>query len=439
MAKNKHLTVEERTIIADRLKENASFKSIARELGKDNTTISKEVKRHITISQKGCFGKAYNNCKYRYHCGEAFLCKECTYPKYIKRCSLCSKCNYSCKKYEPDFCSRRSKPPYVCNGCPNRHKICTLEKHIYVPTNAQKAYELSLRESRTGMNITKDEVKQLDALFSPLLKKKQSIHHICVNHQNSIMVSKSTIYRLVDSNLFEARNIDMPRKVRFAPRKRKKPFKVDKACRIGRTYDDYKTFIQNNPDTPITQIDTVEGKKGCKVLLTIHLVKSECMLAFIRDKNDSQSVIDIINQLYLELTPEVFYTLFPLLLGDNGSEFSNPKALEFDEQGNRRSHVFYCDPAASWQKGSCERNHGFIRMFIPRGASMKAYTQDDIQRMVNHINSYKRPSLGDKSPYEMLAYMYGDKILSLLNCHIIAPDDVTLSPAIFRKGGVDYA
>jgi IS30 family transposase len=289
------------------------------------------------------------------------------------------------------------------------------------------------------MNITKDEVKQLDALFSPLLRKRQSIHHICVNHRDSIMVSESTIYRLVDSNLFEARNIDMPRKVRFAPRKKKKPFKVDKTCRIGRTYDDYKMFIQNNPDTTITQIDTVEGKKGCKVLLTIHLVKSECMLAFIRDKNDSQSVIDTFERLYLELMPDNFCTLFPLLLGDNGSEFSNPKALEFDEQGNRRSHVFYCDSLASWQKGSCERNHSFIRMFLPKGVSMKAYTQNDIQRMVDHINSYKRPSLGDKSPYEMLTYMYGDKILSLLNCRPIAPDDVTLSPAIFRKAGTDYA
>ena len=439
MAKNKHLTAEERTLIAERLKENASFKSIACELDKDNTTISKEVRKHITISQKGCFGRAYNNCKHRYHCREAFLCKECTYPKQIKRCRFCSKCNYNCEKYEPDFCSRRSKPPYVCNGCPNRHNICTLEKHIYVPASAQKTYELSLRESRTGMNITKDEVKQLDELFSPLLRKRQSIHHICVNHRDSIMVSESTIYRLVDSNLFEARNIDMPRKVRFAPRKKKKSFKVDKSCRINRTYDDYKTFIQNNPDIPITQMDTVEGKKGCKVLLTIHLVQSEFMLAFIREKNDSQSVIDIIERLYLELMPDKFCTLFPLLLADNGSEFSNPKALEFDGQENRRTHVFYCDPAASWQKGSCERNHSFIRMFIPKGKSMKAYTQSDIQRMIDHINSYKRPSLGNKSPYEMMSYMYGDKILSLLNCRPIAPDDVTLSPAIFRKDGVDYA
>lgn len=107
-------------------------------------------------------------------------------------------------------------PPYVCNGCPQKHNQCTLEKHLYIPKIAQKEYELSLRESRTGIGITENEVAQLNALFSSLLRKKQSIHHICVNRPDSVMVSESTIYRLVDYNLFDARNIDMPRKVRYS-------------------------------------------------------------------------------------------------------------------------------------------------------------------------------------------------------------------------------
>lgn len=435
MAKNKHLTQEERSTIADRLKERVSFKSIGNELGKDCTTIAKEIKNHITISQIGCTGKVFNNCKHRFHCLEAYLCNECTYPRVISRCRFCNKCNFICKKYEPQSCPKRERPPYVCNGCLKKHNQCTLEKHLYIPKNAQKEYEFSLHESRTGISITEDEVKQLDAIFSPLLKKKQSIHHICINHRDSVMVSESTIYRLVDYNLFEARNIDMPRKVRYAPRKKKISFKVDKACRIGRTYEDYKTFRLNHPELPVTQMDSVEGKKGGKVLLTIHFVKAECMLAFLRDANDSQSVINAFDRLYIELGPDVFCTLMPILLGDNGSEFSNPKALEFDGQGNLRTHVFYCDPSAPEQKGSCERNHEFIRMFIPKGATLDIYTQADINLMIDHINSYGRPSLGNKSPYEMMAFMYGERIFSLLGCHLIAPDDVTLTPSIFRKAG----
>lgn len=87
------------------------------------------------------------------------------------------------------------------------------------------------------------------------------------------------------------------------------------------------------------------------------------------------------------------------------------------------------------QKGSCERNHEFLRMFIPKGTSLDAFTQRDISLMVDHINSYGRPGLGNKSPYEMMAFLYGDGILNLLGCHQVCRDDVTLSPAIFKKGG----
>ena len=186
-------------------------------------------------------------------------------------------------------------------------------------------------------------------------------------------------------------------------------------------------------------MDSVIGNAGGRVLLTIHFVKAECMLAFLRDANDSQSVIDIFEKLYLDLSPDIFTNLMPVLLGDNGSEFSNPNALEFDRQGNRRTHVFYCDASAPYQKGSAERNHEFIRMFIPKGASFDNYTQQDISLMMNHINSYSRAGLGNKSPYEMMEFLYGNKILDLLGCRPIAPDDVTLDKSIFRKEDSSHA
>lgn len=433
MNKNKHLTIEERRIIAECLSEGASFKAIGKKLERDCTTISKEVKKHITRLQTGAMGKPFNNCQHRFSCKESWLCSECTYRRSVKNCRFCNKCNSVCKKYTPVACEKLIKPPYVCNGCPEKHFKCTLEKHMYIPKDAQSKYELTLHEARTGINLTEEEVKHLDRLFSPLIKKQQSIHHICMNHRDSVMVSESTIYRLINYNLFEARNIDMPRKVRFAPRKKRKDYKVDKKCRIGRTFEDYKSFIGKYPNMPLTQMDSVEGRKGGKVLLTIHFVKTECMLAFLRDTNDSKSVIDSINHLYQTLGSETFCSIIPILLGDNGSEFSNPAAIEFDEDKNRRTHVFYCDPSAPGQKGSCERNHEFIRMFIPKGRSMDDFTQDMIDRMMNNINSYGRPSLGNKCPYEMMAFMYGEDVPKNLGMKRIAPDDVTLNPSIWNK------
>ena len=222
-------------------------------------------------------------------------------------------------------------------------------------------------------------------------------------------------------------NIDLPRKVRYSARRVACHLKVDKACRIGRTYEDFKGYLLEYPDLAITQLDSVEGKKGSKVLLTIHFVKAEFMLAFLRDHNDSQSVIDIFERLYFELRPDRFCSLFKVCLADNGTEFSNPKAIEYDRQGNLRSRIFYCDPSAPYQKGSAERNHEFIRCFLPKGTDFAPYSQEDICLMMDHINSYSRESLGNKCPYDVFSFLYEQEILDLLGCHKVPPQDVTLN------------
>ena len=427
----KHLTLEERNIIAQRLNEGCSFKAIANELGKNCTTISREIRTHLIFKKVGSQGRAFNACKHRFVCREHHICDMCSGRKSFSYCKNCKFCNSVCSRFESEVCPNLSKPPYVCNGCKKRNSSCTLEKRLYQPLSAQMEYRSLLSEARTGLSLSEAEIAYLDSIVSPLLQQNQSLHHICVSHPDSIMVSESTLYRLVDYNLFQARNIDMPRKVRYARRKKKKEYKVDKKCRINRTYRDFLSFCDKHPDLPVTQIDSVEGKKGGKVLLTIHFVKTECMLAFLRDVNDSKTVTNIFEMLYQTLGHDNFIMLMPVLLGDNGSEFSNPDALEFNSQGILRTRVFYCDASAPYQKGSAERNHEFIRMFIPKGTSFDNYTQTHISMMMDHINSYRRGSLGNKSPYEMMEFLYGADILNLLDCHLIEADKVTLNKSVF--------
>jgi len=179
-------------------------------------------------------------------------------------------------------------------------------------------------------------------------------------------------------------------------------------------------------------MDSVEGRKGGKVLLTLHFVKCEFMLAFLRDRNTAASVFDVIERLYWELRPDRFMKLFPVLLGDNGSEFSNPVALEIDAEFNHRTRVFYCDPSAPYQKGAAENNHEFIRRVLPKGTSFDNLSQTDVSLMMDHINSYSRASLGDYSPYEVFRMFYGQEILDLLGAHLISPNDITLRPELLK-------
>jgi IS30 family transposase len=191
--------------------------------------------------------------------------------------------------------------------------------------------------------------------------------------------------------------------------------------------------MEENPDTPLVEMDTVEGEKGGKVLLTLHFVQAEMMLAFLRDHNDSRSVIDIFDLLYETIGHDLFCKVFRVCLTDNGSEFSNPVALENSSDGRQRTRIFYCDPGRPDQKGSAERNHEFIRRFFPKGSSFDHCTQEDIRIMMDHINSYHRESIGGRSPYEMFSFMYGEEILKLLKCHTVPASEVTLKKSVFRK------
>lgn len=431
MSKNKHLSFEERTIIKSMLDQGCSFKSIARTLGRNCTTISKEVRNHLTFKKSGCFGRSFNDCANRFSCPVSHLCSDpdCRF----KKCSLCSKCQLYCNDYFKQCCPLLSRPPYVCNACKARHK-CTLEKHLYSASFAQQEYEQVRSESRSGICLSEEEAVQLDNFISPLIRKGQSIHHICVSNPSEIMFSEKTIYNYVDSGIFSAKNIDLPRKVSYRPRKSPHDsFKVDRSCRIGRTYQDYLSFLEGWPDCPVVQIDSVEGRKGGKVLLTIHFVKSEFMLAFLRERNTAASVALIIEKLYWELRPDRFMKLFPVILADNGSEFSDPLSIEMDAENTLRTRMFYCDPSAPFQKGAAENNHEFIRRVLPKGTSFDDLFQEDIDLMMNHINSYTRANLGDHSPYEMFRMFYGQEILDLLGAVLIPANEITLRPELLKK------
>lgn len=416
---SKHLSLDERLDIEKYLNQNKSFKEIGMLVNKNCTTISREIRNHYVTKNTGGIGRRFNNCVYRATC-----------PNRGKACNL-----HNCTEFKEGKCPLLNKPPYVCNGCEKKH-LCTLTKHLYDAVYSHREYTDTLSETREGILIDQSEIDYLNEILSPLVKKQnQSIHHAVINNKNKIMFSEKTIYKLIDLGLLEIKNIDLPKKVRFRRRNKKTTvYKVDKNCLEGRRYEDFLDYIEKHPDTPVVEMDTVEGKKGGKVLLTLHFVNCSLMLAFLREHNDAQSVIDIFNSLQKILGLDKFKELFVIILTDNGSEFSNPKEIEFDmETGNQRTKIFYCHPSSPHEKGSCEVNHELIRRILPKGTSFDNFTQKDINLMMSHINSYKRKKLNDKSPFEIFSTFYGKNTLNKLGINKINPNEVNLSEQLLKK------
>ena len=145
------------------------------------------------------------------------------------------------------------------------------------------------------------------------------------------------------------------------------------------------------------------------------------------------SVIDIFDRLFARLGREQFIRLFPLLLTDRGSEFSNPAAIEKSPEGLRRTYVFFCDPNAAYQKGALEVNHELIRRVLPKGTPFDCLSQSDVDLMMNHINSYRRPKLGNKSPFEAFTFFYGAALFDELGCTPVPPNDIVLKPKLLKR------
>jgi IS30 family transposase len=311
-----------------------------------------------------------------------------------------------------------------------------LAKFVYKASVAHGIYEDTLSSSRSGVALSEQERVRMDAIITPLIKQGQSPYHICLTNKDELMVSDKTLYKYVAANFFDAASTDLTRKVGMRPRRKKRAVKVERSCRQGRTMEDLNKFLSDDPDTDIVEMDTVMGAKGRdeKVLLTLYFTHSHFMLAFIRDANTARSVKQAFDGLYEALGIRDFRKLFPVLRTDNGPEFTAPTGIENDYAGRARTRLFYCDPYQSNQKAGCENNHRLIRMVIPKGTSMNALDQDDVNLMMSHINSYTRKVLGGQTPVDVFLRQH-EKIKDLLKklgLRIIPAKDVTLKPRLIK-------
>ena len=419
-----------------------SFKKIATVLRKDPTTISKEVKRARTLIPHNRYAKKCKLCHFYSECSNKNMCtKNKRYPNFYNCRFFCKQCSHwspqdECSNYLEFTCNQCNKAPYVCNSCPKNHS-CILEHYIYDAKKAQRLYEQTLSESRKGINMTQEELLKLNDLISPLILKGQPLSHIFAVHADEIPVCRRTLYNYLDQRVFQARNIDLPRRVRYKKRKKKttthKRKNLQQTYRIKRTFIDFERFMEAHPELDVVEMDTVKGgrDKG-KCLLTFLFRSCSFMIVILMPDCTQHSVIKAINDLTEALGIRTFKKYFPVILTDNGSEFKNPWDIENTESGTQRTYVFYCDPYVSNQKGRLEKNHEYIRYVIPKGRSMYKYTQDDINLMTSHINSTARDSLNGATPFDLATLLLDKKIPALAGQFKVSPDEVMLKPELIE-------
>jgi len=394
--KNKHLTLEDRIEIQECLEKGMTFKAIASRVTKDQTTISKEVKKHIT----------YKDTKV----GDPTKAGMST-----------------------STCPKLLRAPFVCNFCEKRRYKCQYQKQLYLARFAQKEYEALLVESREGIPLNKQVFYDNDRLISDGIKKGQHLYHII--ESNDLGVSKSTVYRHLHKGYLSVSSIEFPRIVKFKSRKQHHQIYVPKAAKIGRTYDDFLAFVQENNINNWIEMDTVIGRIGGKVILTMFFTQFNFMTALLLDNKTAAeaSTNIIVLKKSIASIGNNFGNIFPLILTDNGGEFSDVATFENDLQGAKETSIFFCDPYKSYQKPNVEKNHTIFRDIVPKGKSFDGFTQETVNLIFSHVNSVKRKVLNGKTPYELFTYIFGIDTAKILGICPISAEDVIQSPKLLKE------
>ena len=321
------MTIDTRKGIAHGLECRLTFAQMATMFGRAVSTIANEVKNRMRWSNKG-YGRTNAVCEHFETCSKVYRNADGRKAPFKSQ----KRCFEMCGDFRQRTCLELGHAPYVCNGC-NRQTTCPLRKRYYVADAAQTNYRGTLVESRRGTHATDEERADMsDALLAPVKFGRQSIGMVMSAAKEKFHdFSERTVYRLVNSGLLSVGRSDLVQACSRKPRKDKSAVtvtKTDAKCRVGRTYEEYCAFLALNFGVRVVELDTVIGAIGGKVLFTL-MFACGLMLAFLRDARTSQTCTRIFNMLQGVAGTEFFRILFPVILTDNGSEFSDPKMIEF--------------------------------------------------------------------------------------------------------------
>ena len=389
--KNKHMTLDDRIEIQECLSKGMTFKAIGERIGKNQTTISREVKIHM---------EPYTNSFVR----------------------------------TDEVCPKLLKAPFVCNGCEKKSRSsCPYRRQLYTAKKAQAEYDTVLVESRTGIPLNKESFYETERIIAEAVQNGQHIYHII--QSNNLPISTATVYRHIQKRYYSITPMDLPRAVKFKPRNSKESDYVPKWAREGRTFNDFLAFVEDNSDLPLVQLDTVIGRIGGKVIMTIHFVNSDFMIGLLLENKTAAEAANKIQGLKRDLNSLGFKfgDIAPLLLTDNGGEFSVVSAFENDTEGNAESNMFFCEPCSPHEKAEIEKNHTLFRDIVKTGTSFDDFTQETVNLIFSHVNAVKRKQFNGKSAYDMFSFYYSEVLASSLGISFVPSNEVIQSPKLLAK------
>ena len=319
------LTLKERKEIEAGLDRGDSFRGIASLIGRQPSTVSREVRenRHVRA-----YKARRSACRGRNWCKRVGVCAEC-----VREGACCAGCDArdcrdACPAYADQVaCDVLVGAPWVCNGCRKTRYGCNRpNRYVYDAEVAQKASDERRSDSRKGIDMPREKAEVALAHIKDGLSRGLSPYEISALYEDAVSVHRSTIYRWVDAGYGGLTNLELERKVGFKPRDRKAPRKPTPHS-PKRSHGEFEKLPGERKGAR-TELDSVVGRAvDAQAVLTLYNLPCHVQLALLVRAHDCGSVKRAIADVRSVMPGRMFERWMRTALTDNGDEFADEDGI----------------------------------------------------------------------------------------------------------------
>lgn len=286
-------------------------------------------------------------------------------------------------------------------GTPEK-KGCRGRKPQYTAKRGQKAYTEHRRNSRRPCKIDRDDCEPFIQWMVVQVREKRWSLDACVGYAKRQNLFKpeqipctKTLYNMLWANKLPLSIFDVPRRPRA--KRHRKWVRKNKRMK-GRSIEDRPAIVSQGTEIGHWEVDTVVGQRKGREAVTFTAVEkvTRNYIAIRIPGRNSAGVESAMEQLIELYGKERFSQVFKTMTADNGPEFET-----FSKFENLGTRIYFTHPYSSWERPQNERHNGLLRDFIPKGASMESFHDEDILNIADAINQRPRRILGYHTPTEL--------------------------------------
>lgn len=366
----KHINSDDRIVIDTLLSESRDNVYIARQIGVDKSTISREIKRNAS-KRKLKHPKVVSR--------PAIL----SFDGRTRRGSGLTKDKYEAiAKYNQAVTTQVQMNKYYYHGAANK-QAKTRRK------NANKQRLKLVHDSGSFL-----ERYVLDNLITDQWSPEQIAGDLAEDYD--IRISPQTIYDYIYNSSDKKQLVKHLR--HHGNKYRKKHGSVQ---RISNNRGNLPSIHDRDPVIETrTRLNDYEGDtivgldKKDRLLTYVDRTSGECLIGLVlgfdavKISNKTLGLMEA-NQSAMTITY------------DRGIEFANYEAL----QNHSEISVYFADAYSSWQRGSNENTNGLIRQYFPKRSDFKSLTQKQVTEVQNKLNNRPRKRYNYRTPIEQRVYL----------------------------------